>query len=149
MIFLNTNWQGVGLVDLIGAELDVYFGQVTTRGPELTIKADVVRTLALLLHELATNAVKHGALSTAKGRVEVVWEVGEGEENGPRFVVRWQERGGPPVKPPSSTGFGSTLLATATRSDQGNGPRLRYEEQGFIYEFDAPLDSVEYKNEGE
>ena len=149
-LLMNTNWQGVGLVDLIGAELDVYSGQVTTRGPDLTIKADLVQTLGLLLHELATNAVKHGALSTANGCVEVVWEVGEGEENGPRFVFRWQERGGPPVKPPSSTGFGSTLLATAIRSDHGNGPRLRYEEKGLIYEFDAPLDSVaEHLKEGE
>lgn len=149
-LLMNTNWQGVGLVDLIGAELDVYSGQVTTRGPDLTIKADLVQTLGLLLHELATNAVKHGALSTANGCVEVVWEVGEGEENGPRFVFRWQERGGPPVKPPSSTGFGSTLLATAIRPNHGNGPRLRYEEKGLIYEFDAPLDSVaEYLKEGE
>ena len=128
----------------------MYSGQVTTRGPDLTIKADVVQTLGLLLHELATNAVKHGALSTANGRVEVVWEVGEGEADGPRFVFRWQERGGPPVKPPSSTGFGSTLLATAIRSDRGNGPCLRYEEKGLVYEFDAPLNSVaEHQKEGE
>ena len=141
-LLLQTNWKGVRLTEIVVAELNAYSEQVTMRGPDLTIKADVVQTLSLLLHELATNAVKHGSLSTAEGRVEVTWDIVEGEDSDPRLVFRWQERGGPPVTPPSSSGFGSTLLATAIPSAQDCTPRMDYEEQGFTYEFDAPVGSV-------
>ena len=141
-LLLQTNWKGVRLADIIAAELNAYSEQITKRGPDLSINADVVQTFALILHELATNAVKHGSLSTEAGRVEVVWDIVEGEENDPRFVFRWQERGGPPVKPPSRSGFGSTLLATAIPTARGDMSCFQYDEQGFTYEFDAPLSSL-------
>ena len=77
--------------------------------------------------------------------MEIDWNVRDGE-SGPRFGFRWQERGGPPVIPPSSRGFGSTLLKAAIPSTQGGTARLQFEEQGFAYEFDAPLRSVTEDN---
>ena len=144
-LLVQTNWQGARLADIITAELETYSGQVATSGPDLTIKGGVVQSFFVILHELLTNAVKHGALSTWEGRVEVVWHIAEGIDE-PRFVFRWQERGGPPVVPPPNRGFGSTLLEAAIPSTQGGTARLQFEEQGFAYEFDAPLRSVTEDN---
>jgi two-component sensor histidine kinase len=140
-LLVQANWHGVRLTDIIAAELETYSDQVATSGPDLTIKGDVIQLFLLVLHELLTNAVKHGALSTRAGRVEVVWHIADDKDES-RFVFRWQERGGPPVVPPPSRGFGSTLLETVISSTQGGTARLHFENLGFAYEFDAPLHSV-------
>jgi two-component sensor histidine kinase len=88
------------------------------------------------VHELATNAAKHGSLSNAKGTVSVDWSVlGHGADA--RFTFRWEERDGPSVVPPSRKGFGSTLLETAITSDLSIKPRLSFEAEGFVYELDG------------
>ncbi len=77
-------------------------------GDEVRISGKLVTSLALALHELSTNAIKHGALSSPEGRVSVAWRA---SENG-MLELRWQEKGGPAVTPPSRRGFGSRLLST-------------------------------------
>ena len=72
----------------------------------MTLAAAKVQALALVLHELATNAVKHGALSTPEGRVRVGWKVEE-SDGIRRLRLRWEERGGPRVEPPAARGFGT------------------------------------------
>jgi two-component sensor histidine kinase len=82
-------------------------------GPALTFPPHAGGTLALLLHELATNATKHGALSMPTGRVSLTWRQDPGA-----IRINWIERGGPSVAPPARRGFGSRLLATAFPEDQ-------------------------------
>ena len=82
----------------------------------------------MALHELATNAVKYGALSNGDGRVRVPWEL-ERENGASRLIFRWQERGGPPVEPPKQKGFGSNLIERALQAGLGT-TRLEFNPQG-------------------
>ncbi len=93
-------------------------------GPPAGVTADTAMSLALLVHELATNAMKYGALSTPPGRVEVSWRLAQG-----RIELSWQERDGPPVQAPERTGFGSKLLKTAFAADMGEAT-IAYEKDG-------------------
>ena len=97
-------------------------GQITLSGPDLFVGPNAALSLALIAHELSTNAVKYGALSVPEGRVDVVWRKVEGGDTGePSFELVWQERGGPPVVPPSRKGFGSRLVGIGlSRTGQGH-----------------------------
>ncbi len=109
-------------------------------GPDIDVNARSVLSFSLLIHELATNAVKHGSLSRDGGRVSVTWHV-ERPGNDPArpldLVLEWQERGGPSIVPPQRKGFGSRLiqagLAGTGRAD------VRYETEGMRADFRAPL----------
>lgn len=100
------NWTGSSLETVVRTELASTPdpGQVETAGPPLHIEAEQVQPLSMILHELATNAVKYGALSVREGRVMVRWD-GSGSE----WTLLWDEHGGPPVRPPATVGFGSRL----------------------------------------
>jgi PAS domain S-box-containing protein len=86
-------------------------------GPIVRLDAQPALHLALVLHELGTNARKHGALSTERGSVQLSWSVEDGEE--PLFKLRWEESGGPPVTPPRSRGFGATLIEQSLTAHGG------------------------------
>ena len=102
-----------------GASLRVSADRISIDGPRVLLKPSAVQGFALVLHELATNAAKHGALSVAEGRISVSWSV-QGNSTEPSLVFDWQERGGPPAKPPEHRGFGSILLENALST--GHGP---------------------------
>jgi two-component sensor histidine kinase len=102
-------------------------------GQEVTLESDVAIGLGLLFHELATNALKYGALSAPAGRVRVAWTDGPGQA---RFT--WRETGGPAVRPPAREGFGSRLIATALVPQGGKAER-RFEADGVICELAIPL----------
>jgi PAS domain S-box-containing protein len=100
---------GVELADIAGAVLQAFGGRLTVRpGPAVTISSGRVTLLAMALHELATNAVKHGALSHADGAAELCWRI-----QGARVELAWSETGGPPTASPTREGFGSRLIADA------------------------------------
>lgn len=103
-----SRWNAVALRSLVQEELEPYAVEgcrVTCGGPELNLKPAAAQSLGLVIHELATNAAKYGALSAARGQVEVSWRI-----DGNRLSVEWRESGGPPVTAPSSSGFGSALI---------------------------------------
>nr|QQZ50731.1 sensor histidine kinase [Phenylobacterium glaciei] len=102
---------GCGIAHLAAAELGgIAPGQTRWEGPELFLTPRAANALSLALHELATNAVKFGALSTDTGRVDVRWT----RLRGGGFELIWNESGGPPVSVPGHKGFGSTLLSQVT-----------------------------------
>jgi PAS domain S-box-containing protein len=122
-----TRWRGADLAHIAAAELGgLAPGQARWEGPELILTPRAANAVSLALHELATNAVKYGALSVETGRVEVIWEVPP--EGG--FTLRWVERGGPPVAPPERRGFGSTLLDRVTGRELGGEGRVEYHADG-------------------
>jgi two-component sensor histidine kinase len=97
--------------------------------------------LAMALHELATNAVKHGALSVSEGRVTVSWSV----EGGPEGVLRlcWTEAGGPPVRqPPARRGFGSRVLEGTLRGQLGGSVTMGWEADGLVCTMEIPLTRI-------
>jgi PAS domain S-box-containing protein len=106
-LLAQASWQGADLEQTIGDEIDAYIrtGQASISGPRVTLAANAVQPVSLVFHEMATNAIKHGALRAPHGRVELRWRA-EGEA----LVFIWDESGGPPVSRPSRKGFGSTLL---------------------------------------
>ena len=104
----RTNWRGGVLGDVICEELSCCATpqQFTLAGPTLTLPAEQVQPISMIVHELATNAMKFGALSAPTGKVEVSWQASrEGQ-----VVLTWKEVGGPAVKPPEHKGFGSRLI---------------------------------------
>jgi len=92
--------------------------------------------LALVVHELTTNATKHGALSSAAGRVTVAWVL---DNDTPVLRFRWSERGGPPVTPPQRVGFGRTIIESLVSEELGSEPRIDYAPGGLTYELDIEV----------
>ena len=93
----------------------------------------------MALHELATNAVKYGALSNGTGEVEVSWTI---QDHSQDFQLRWAERGGPPVISPHRRGFGSRLIEQGLSQDLGGEVRLQFDSQGVVCTSRAPLDEI-------
>lgn len=100
-------WEGAGLTDVVCEELMALCPpeHFSVEGPDVTLKPDQAQPASMIVHELATNAFKHGALSRPEGRVDVSWTV-----SGEQVELLWQERGGPPVSEPEKRGFGSRLI---------------------------------------
>jgi two-component system CheB/CheR fusion protein len=109
-----------------------------TKGPEdVWVDAQRASLLTMVLHELATNAVKYGALSNRDGVVSLSWEV-TGEEDAQSVRLTWRELGGPPVFPPESKGFGSFLIERALQGS-GGGAKLDFNSNGLICSLEVAL----------
>jgi PAS domain S-box-containing protein len=137
-MLLDHDWSGADLTELVRMETTAYVGRVTIEGPSLTLDAKTAQNFALAVHELATNAVKYGALSNLSGRVHISWSVADGG----KFTFRWRESGGPPVMQPQRRGFGSTVLDHVMGHYFGAPPLLAYEPAGLTYELNGTLPSV-------
>ena len=139
------NWEGVSLRDVIEQILEP-FGLQDRRVARFTVEGDDVRlppkaalTFAMVFHELATNAAKHGALSNdAAGRIDIAWQV-EPTPQGVRMRLRWQESGGPPVPPPGRKGFGSRLIESGLAQELDGEVRLDYEPAGVVCQIVMPI----------
>ena len=116
---------------------------VEVEGAALCLPARMGRILGLVLHELATNATKHGALSVPDGRVRLGWTIDEGD-GPPRVHLRWAEADGPAVAPPARQGFGTRLLATLVGYELDAKAQLDPRPEGLAYElaFDLPDDGA-------
>ncbi|WP_342108105.1 PAS domain S-box protein [Methylobacterium sp. SI9] len=113
-------------------------GRIVYRGPAVEIGGRAALALALMTHELATNAAKYGALSTPDGRVDVEWSLA-GEDADPVLAISWCERDGPPVVPPSRKGFGSRLIERGLVSAVDGRIALAYPPEGVRCVVEAPL----------
>ena len=139
------HWETVGLRDVIDQILQP-FGLNDLRVARFSVEGDPVRlqpkaalTLAMLFHELATNAAKHGALSNgAAGKIDIAWQA-DPTPQGDRMRLRWQESGGPPVTPPGRKGFGSRLIEGGLAQDLGGEVRLDYEPLGVVCQIIIPV----------
>ncbi len=137
----DAGFEGERLKAILDTELEAFEGRVQAQGPDVMLTARAVQTFALLVHELATNASKYGALSVPTGHVKLNWSV-LGEGAGKRFRFDWVEGNGPPVTPPKRKGFGTTLIKSIAASDFDCDPELSYDAEGFRYRFEAPLSQV-------
>ena len=108
----SRRWQGLPLTELVRRELAPYATRNNTEisGPGILLKPEAGQALAMVLHELATNAAKYGALSTKEGRVSIRW--GRHVNGNPRshLVLEWQEIGGPPVIAPGASSYGTSTI---------------------------------------
>lgn len=137
-LLIRANWQGAPLRQIVEGQFQGFSDRRRVSGPDVVLNASATQTFALALHELATNAAKYGALSGPEGYVEVVWSIiGAGDDQRLRFS--WLERGGRPAEEPKRKGFGLTMLNDAMMSDFEKPPIMRFTNEGFEYEVEAPL----------
>jgi two-component sensor histidine kinase len=100
-------------------------------GPDLRLRPRAALTLAMVLHELAINAAKYGALATPDGRIAIDWTI-LGENDDPQLQLTWRESGGPPVEPPERKGFGSVLIERSIRQELNGTAELLFDRSGLI-----------------
>jgi two-component sensor histidine kinase len=136
---MNKGFQGAHMAEIVRLEFEGFSERITAAGPDVLLNSRAAQTFALLLHELATNAIKYGALSLRdKGQVDIHWSI-EGEAEEARFKFFWQERDGPPVVNPTRKGFGSMLLEKLASQDFGAPPEITFALHGLSYSIDASL----------
>ena len=129
-LLTRENWAGATLGDVARAALAPWLGgegggRVGVEGPRVLLAPRQALALSMALHELATNAAKHGALSVSAGRVSLVWR-----REGPAVAVGWAEADGPPVRPPERHGFGTRLLGRALSAELGGAVELEFAPEG-------------------
>lgn len=138
-LFVQSRWTGAELHSLVTQELLPYSGKTEGRtridGPPVMLEPNAAQTIAIFLHELATNAAKYGSLSAADGRVEVAWSRTLDE----RLSLRWIESGGPPVTPPAHRGFGTSIMEKIIAGQLRGEVRFDWCDQGLTCEVIVPL----------
>jgi PAS domain S-box-containing protein len=139
-LLVSGKWQGVELARLVESQLLPFAGaagRVTASGPSLRLKPAAAQAIGMALHELATNAAKHGALSNLSGTITLDWQLdGAGEERS--FAMDWREGGGPLVAPPRRTGFGHTVMMQMTKSTLAGEASLDFAPQGLRWRLACP-----------
>lgn len=136
-LLTRENWEGAGLFDLVKAALEP-FGigngpseHFIIRGGNIRVSPKVALALGIAFHELATNAVKYGAFSNKAGSVQISWTI-EPSPEGDRLHLRWQEKDGPPVAPPSRKGFGSRVIERGLAHELEGTVDLDYRTAGIV-----------------
>lgn len=137
------SWQGALLDDLVRAHLEPFIDQdsdrMTLDGPAILLRSDAAQMIGLVLHELATNAAKYGALSSKDGMLHIRWKLDGAEEN-KRFHMQWQESGGPAVRKPKRRGFGSVVIDRLVARSLNGTVKLDYAKPGLAWELECPAD---------
>src|SRR5260370_19958380 len=128
----RNHWQGVSLADIVRKELAPYVGKgsVSAEGPEVLLSPEATQSVAIVLHELVTNASKYGALVTKHGRISVRWDWQWDSETGRRLLLEWVETGGSLVIPPGHTGYGTDAIRNLIPYELGGVVDLGFEAAG-------------------
>ena len=135
-------WSGAPIARVVETHVSTFLGsreQLETRGDNFLLKPDAVQNLGLVLHELATNAVKYGALSAPRGRIVVAWQVSLASDGEPGLRISWQESGGPAVAPPAAKGFGSKIVEGHAAASFNGRVTVDYRDGGLLWVLEAPL----------
>lgn len=139
-VLTREQWHGAALREVAERALRPFTaalpGHVEIDGPDVWLAPGAALTMALVFHELATNAVKYGALSVDTGRLRLSWRF-DGRPD--RLRLEWIERGGPPVAPPTRRGFGSRLIERALRGELHGSAVTTYAPEGLTCVMDAVL----------
>ncbi len=139
-ILVRREWREVPLDELARLQLEFAggaAGSLVIEGPAISLNPRAAETIGMALHELATNSLKHGALSVEDGRVHVGWLETDAE-----LQMEWRESGGPPVTLPERVGFGSTLISEIPRRVFGGTAEVDYATSGVVWRLVAPLGMV-------
>ena len=137
-VLAQSRWQGADLGGLVEEEVAPFrtgdISQISLQGPRLLLQPTPAQTLALALHELATNAAKYGALSRGNGTVKLSWAVEAGT-----LVISWDEAGGPPASKPASQGFGTRLILASVEGQLGGKALFDWRSEGLKCTLSVPL----------
>ena len=148
----DARWQGADFGKLVEEEITPYRtterDKIVVAGAKVVLEPAIAQALTLALHELATNAVKYGSLSAPAGWVRLTWEIRSGN-----LVLDWLEIGGPPVEPPTSTGYGSEVISASIERQLDGAVTYDWRRDGLHCTLSVPLDGklkpVERANGGQ
>ena len=142
-LLADSRWDGVELSHLVAEELEPFSGgkmqQATFDGPPVLLRPSAAQSLALVLHELATNAAKYGALSTADGRLDVCWTL---TDNPRSLILNWSEQASAAVSQPSREGFGTRIVATSVERQLRGKLYQEWTDHGLQCRIEFPLENV-------
>lgn len=140
-LFVDTRWVGAELSAIAAQELAPYAEIDRTRlridGPSLSLNPTAAQTMAVVLHELATNAAKYGCLSAAKGHLELTWQ----RRTDGQLMVRWAEKDGPVVRTPAQRGFGTRVIEQMV-AQLGGQAQYEWRPEGLVCEITFPPQCV-------
>jgi len=136
-LIMSAQGQGAALRDILATEFAPYdLSRISMQGPDCVLSPKLALMMALLVHELTTNAAKYGALSNSVGTLSIDWSL-----SGGRLNVEWRETGGPSIGPPSQRGFGTRLFLRAL--DQFNGSvEANFASSGLVCKLNVPLSEI-------
>jgi PAS domain S-box-containing protein len=141
-VLVRENWHGAPLASLVRQQLvpfvEIQSSRFELAGPDVVITAEAAQAIGLAIHELATNAIKYGALSEPSGRVKVSWMFdGNAGAPGP-LSLNWTEQGGPPVSPPSRKGFGHVVIGEMVERALNGKVAVDFAQQGLKWSVSIP-----------
>jgi two-component system CheB/CheR fusion protein len=140
-LLLANNWKGVVVADVVRLSLKPFVvneASLEMHGPDVRLSADAVHAFSLVLHELATNASKFGALTRPEGKIVVDWQLDAAEVKSRRFRMSWCEFGGPVVVQPKHTGLGHDVISELPKHELGAEATLEYLPGGVFWSIDMP-----------
>lgn len=138
-------WEWVRLEQLVRHEVTPYAQEasdVSLSGPTIELRPKAALALALVFHELATNAAKYGAFSQMGGRLEVSWSLRRGDGQGEMVSLDWKESGGPGIRPDGSSGFGTTLIRRSIAYELQGCSVIQFATDGLHCHLEFPLDDA-------
>jgi two-component system CheB/CheR fusion protein len=143
----NQNWSKVSLREMLGEEIKPFaaqdFSNIVLEGPDVRLGPAGALAMGMAIHELATNAVKYGSLSTPEGMVNIAWRFEQGH-GGPELILDWTEVNGPPVQPPTRRGFGTTLIERGFAHELSGRTTLDFDLKGVRASLRAPVGAAVY-----
>ncbi|EGF90474.1 sensory box protein [Asticcacaulis biprosthecium C19] len=143
-LLVKNQWHGVDVADLVRGQLahfaDLIGTRVSLSGPKLRLTSEAAQAIGMALHELATNAVKYGALSNQEGCVDIAWQTLPASQQ--TFDMSWVESGGPAVSVPTHKGFGHTIIGRLVEASVQGVTQIKFEPSGLMWRLTAPLDNA-------
>ena len=137
----QSRWQGGDILRLVREELAPYFtgpSQIEVDGPSVVLPPERAQTIALVLHELATNATKYGALSEASGSVDIRWSLADG-----KLTLKWVEISNRVISPPAHSGVGTRIIVASASTIRGGDAKFDWRPDGLAFTLTVPLGPVE------
>jgi PAS domain S-box-containing protein len=145
-VLVRENWQGAPLAELVRQQLvpfvEVQSSRFELAGPDVVVTAEAAQAIGLAIHELATNAIKYGALSAPTGKVRVSWMLGGNADASPPLLLNWIEQGGPPVSQPSRKGFGHVVIGEMVERSLNARVAMEFAVEGVKWSVSIPATNL-------
>jgi two-component sensor histidine kinase/PAS domain-containing protein len=145
-VLVRNSWQGAPLADLVRQQLmpfvDVQSSRAELTGPDIAVTAEAAQAIGLAIHELATNAVKYGALSLPAGKVKISWAFDSESLTSRECLLKWVEQDGPHVVPPSRNGFGHLVIGEMIERSLNAKVALKFGTQGLEWSISIPATNL-------
>jgi len=141
-VLVSKNWQGAPLDELVRQQLlpfvEIQSSRFDLAGPDVVVTAEAAQSIGLAIHELATNAIKYGALSQPSGKVRISWAFEDDASVSPQLSLNWIEHGGPSVLPPSRKGFGHVVIGEMVERSLNGTVATEFAAEGLRWSVSIP-----------